>query len=143
MSEIVKRYLINPDVLINCDDTPGKFDYMRNEVVLASDYDKLLLKLKTMTNDRDAEKSMKAKAREQREEVSKRLANLQREVDNDKLQRRNKKVRDQNGEVFELDQWWVTELKNASITRPTSADLVRACAVALNLAKATLSENKP
>jgi hypothetical protein len=45
---------------------------------------------------------------------------------------------DQNGEPFALDQWWVTELDNASITNLMTADLVRACKVARNLASAVL-----
>lgn len=45
---------------------------------------------------------------------------------------------DANGEPFALDQWWVTELENASISTPVTADLVRACKVAHNLAVAVL-----
>lgn len=44
---------------------------------------------------------------------------------------------DHEGEPFAQDQWWVTELDNASITKPISADLVRACRVAVNLVRAT------
>jgi len=38
MSE-VKRYLIDPQIIANWSDEPGKFDYLRISVVLASDFD--------------------------------------------------------------------------------------------------------
>jgi hypothetical protein len=45
---------------------------------------------------------------------------------------------DCNGEQFAQDQWWVKELEQLSGTGvPVSADLYRACKVAVNLIKAT------
>jgi hypothetical protein len=88
-------------------------------------------KLDTMTADRDAEKSMKATARFQRNKMARMYDEL-----------KAKKICDQNGEVFELDQWWVSELEDASITKIVSADLVRACKVAGNLARAVLEKKE-
>jgi len=50
--------------------------------------------------------------------------------------------RDRNGEPFAMDQWWLQELAKVSLGQTISADLVRACAVARNLARAVLPEKE-
>jgi aspartate ammonia-lyase len=51
-------------------------DYAKSEHYYATEIEKLKLQLETMTNDRDAEKSMKATARMQRDEQSQRIIGL-------------------------------------------------------------------
>jgi hypothetical protein len=51
-------------------------DYAKDEHYYATEIEKLKLQLETMTADRDAEKSMKATARMQRDEQSQRIIGL-------------------------------------------------------------------
>lgn len=52
------------------------------------------------------------------------------------------RIFDRDGHEFALDQWWVKELETISITRPPTANQVRAAAVALNLARSVLPETE-